>query len=287
MNTIYTTYTSSSITQPNTTKKSKQTQIKPNQMKENQTKETQANVSSAVSNTELVTNMESNSMESNSSALQETAVASVSNYSKPLTEKEKKEEYYSNLLKDMHEKLNQIKKSYQRKKKKPSYDATLDLMALSNAETIAEVKKIQSRLILKAHNIKVSCGESIQGQIALVKIKKVISKTGTKIKKLTKEIEIDRKRKAAHRQEQEKRERKLEKELQMRRRNRKAKEKEDVIDSLKGRGANFVGANEIHNFSQEDFFFSLNEAVPIPVSSTETDISSLDSLSLDTEIIEL
>lgn len=175
------------------------------------------------------------------------AVAELSMNEKDKDKKDKEAEYYDRLLKNYKEQLQSIRRAFQ-KKKNVSYDALADLNALAGAETIGQVKRLKSRLTMKASLILKSGGEEEAIKAALIRIKRVLGKASAKIRHLTKESQIDKKQKLAEQELDKKLAEKLDRILNARRRNRKAAERNDIIEAAKGRGVNLVTPQDIKSF---------------------------------------
>ncbi|MCM1134558.1 MAG: hypothetical protein NC400_03190 [Clostridium sp.] len=134
-----------------------------------------------------------------------------------------------------------IKECFDKEKQTNLYDATMDLMAIASAERETALKAIQVRLMFKLRVIKTSGAKSGEIQVAANKIKKVLGKLKTKIKKLKEEAGIEQKRKNAEKAKQRRMAEKLRRELEVKRTIRKKREQKDVEESRMGMGANYGG----------------------------------------------
>lgn len=168
---------------------------------------------------------------------------------------EEKEEEEQGLVSQLLGQAEAMKESFeeQRENQTNLYDATMDLMMIANAEKETALKAIQVRLMFKMRTIKTSGAQSGEIQIAVNKIKKVIGKIKTKIKKLKEEAGIEKKRKNAEKAKKRKLEERLRRELEVRRTIRKNREKKDVEESRMGMGANYGGVAGSSPASMKDF----------------------------------
>lgn len=171
---------------------------------------------------------------------------------------EEKEEEEQGLVSQLLGQAEAMKESFeeQRENQTNLYDATMDLMMIANAEKETALKAIQVRLMFKMRTIKTSGAQSGEVQIAVNKIKKVIGKIKTKIKKLKEEAGIEKKRKNAEKAKKRKLEERLRRELEVRRTIRKNREKKDVEESRMGMGANYGGVAGSSPASLKDFGLS-------------------------------
>lgn len=156
---------------------------------------------------------------------------------------EEKDEEEQGLVSKLLAQAEAMKESFneQRENQTNLYDATMDLMAIASAERETVLKAIQVRLMFKIRTVKTSGAKSDEVQIAVNKLKKVIAKLKTKIKKLKEEAGIEKKRKNAEKAKKRKLEERLRRELEVRRTIRKNREKKDVEESRMGMGANYGG----------------------------------------------
>lgn len=168
----------------------------------------------------------------------------------------KEEEEGPGLVSSLLSQAEAIKEAFDREKQTNLYDATMDLMAIANAEKEPALKAIQVRLMYKMRTIKASGAKSSEIQIALNKIKKVLGKLKTKIKKLKEEAGIEQKRKNAARAKRRRMEEQLRRELEVRRTIRKKRERKDVEESRMGMGANYGGPGGNEPVSMKDFGLS-------------------------------
>lgn len=171
---------------------------------------------------------------------------------------EEKEEEEQGLVSQLLGQAEAMKESFeeQRENQTNLYDATMDLMMIANAEKETALKAIQVRLMFKMRTVKMSGAKSGEVQIAVNKIKKVIGKIKTKIKKLKEEAGIEKKRKNAEKAKKRKLEERLRRELEVRRTIRKNREKKDVEESRMGMGANYGGVAGSSPASMKDFGMS-------------------------------
>lgn len=145
------------------------------------------------------------------------------------------------IIQQLQSEAQSIKNTFDRKKQKNLYDATMDLMAIAGTEKEASLRVIQTRLLFKARMLKSSGAQSGEIKTAVTKIKKVIAKAKSKIKKLQKEAQIEKKQENARKSKQRRLEQELKRELAIRRKVRKNKERKDVEESRMGMGANYGG----------------------------------------------
>ena len=171
---------------------------------------------------------------------------------------EEKEEETQGLVSQLLEQAEAMKNSFneQRENQTNLYDATMDLMAIASAERETVLKAIQVRLMFKMRTVKTSGAKSGEVQIAVNKLKKVLGKLKTKIKKLKEEAGIEKKRKNAEKAKKRKLEERLRRELEVRRTIRKNREKKDVEESRMGMGANYGGVAGGEPVSIKDFGMS-------------------------------
>ncbi len=171
---------------------------------------------------------------------------------------EEKEEETQGLVSQLLEQAEAMKNSLneQRENQTNLYDATMDLMAIASAERETVLKAIQVRLMFKIRTVKASGAKSGEVQIAVNKLKKVLGKLKTKIKKLKEEAGIEKKRKNAEKAKKRKLEERLRRELEVRRTIRKNREKKDVEESRMGMGANYGGVAGGEPVSIKDFGMS-------------------------------
>jgi len=155
-------------------------------------------------------------------------------------EKDSEEEGYS-LIAQLKEQAEAIKKAFDPKKRRNLYDATMDLTLIAQAEKIAALKAIQTRLFFQVRSVKASGAEASEIRSAVSKLKKVIGKAKAKVKSLKEEEEMEKKRKKAEEAKRKAKERALRRELELRKKVRKAKEQKDIEDSKMGLGANYGG----------------------------------------------
>ncbi len=169
--------------------------------------------------------------------------------------KEEEEEETQGLVSKLLGQAEAMKQSFeeQRENQTNLYDATMDLMAIASAERETVLKAIQVRLMFKIRTIKASGAKSGEVQIAVNKLKKVIGKLKTKIKKLKEEAGIEKKRKNAEKAKKRKLEERLRRELEVRRTIRKNREKKDVEESRMGMGANYGGVAGSEPAAIKDF----------------------------------
>lgn len=148
---------------------------------------------------------------------------------------------------EMQAQAQAIKDAFDPSKRKNLYDATSDLMAIANAEREPALKAIYTRLLLEARLMKTSGADSDEVRSALTKIKKVIGKVKTKIKKLKKEAQLEKKAENARKAKQRRLEEAVRREVALRRKVRKERERRDVEESRMGMGANYGGPKGVNS----------------------------------------
>lgn len=124
-----------------------------------------------------------------------------------------------------------LQRAFDRVNARKTYDGTSDLMAIANAENEASLQSICIMLSYKLRHLKYSNMDDNAAKSSAKKIKKVMGKARSKIRKLQKEAQMEKKAEIAKKARQHRLQMEIRRELSLRRKVRKAKERKDVADS--------------------------------------------------------
>lgn len=150
----------------------------------------------------------------------------------------------SDILTNMEQEKERIKRTFEGKKK-VSYRPGRDMAAITNAVKSGQLRMISARLRSEAAKIKRSGGDSREIACAVAKIKKLLKKADVKMRKLMVEEQIESERQKAEKEKELEREKELAKELCLKRKKRKLQEDQDMMEFRQGRGVNYVSDAEI------------------------------------------
>ncbi len=161
---------------------------------------------------------------------------------------------------------NSLKRALDRINTKKTYDGTSDLIAIANAENEASLRGICVMLSYKLRHLKFSSSDGNTAKNSARKIKKVMGKAKSKIRKLQKEAQMEKKADIAKKARKLRLQMEIRRELSLRRKVRKAKERKDVADSYM--------ESQMEQASQQATAFVAPDAV-------FTDSGSITSASID------
>ncbi len=161
---------------------------------------------------------------------------------------------------------NSLRRAFDRINTKKTYDGTSDLIAIANAENEASLRGICVMLSYKLRHLKFSSSDGNTAKNSARKIKKVMGKAKSKIRKLQKEAQMEKKADIAKKARKLRLQMEIRRELSLRRKVRKAKERKDVADSYM--------ESQMEQASQQATAFVAPDAV-------FTDLGSITSASID------
>ncbi len=161
---------------------------------------------------------------------------------------------------------NSLRRAFDRINTKKTYDGTSDLIAIANAENEASLRGICVMLSYKLRHLKFSSSDGNTAKNSARKIKKVMGKAKSKIRKLQKEAQMEKKADIAKKARKLRLQMEIRRELSLRRKVRKAKERKDVADSYM--------ESQMEQASQQATAFVAPDAV-------FTDSGSITSASID------
>lgn len=198
---------------------------------------------------------------------------------KETEEKSSNPEEILDILKNMEQEEEKIKKAFQ-VKKKVCYRPGRDMAAITNAAKSGQLRMISARLRSEAAKIKRSGGDSREVACAVAKIKKLLKKADVKMRKLMVEEQIESERQKAEKKNELEREKELAKELCLKRKKRKMQEEQDMMEFRQGRGANYVSGAEIEmELRNIGSSFQMETAVEASIAGETISLSDTDGAS--------
>lgn len=201
-------------------------------------------------------------------------------------------EYPGDPVRQLQQRAESAKKSFEAGRHSTLYSSTADLMAIANTENQEVLRAIYVRLSFKLWSVRAAGVTNTNKKAvknATRSIEKVMGKVKGKIKNLQKEDEMEKKAEAARKAKMRRLQQELRRELAIKRKIRKNKERKDIADSyLESDGQYCVKSYKDSLPEEVQLQLELQQANTAGTVTTDTSLAAMDTtMAIDSSVVSM